>query len=113
MKNILKKLGYIHKDDITEDFLCSEMARIIGDPGEYGFPKEEEVRLFAELSSVNNYGQYLRSTAAKDIERYMSAPDDNQRAIVRGAFMRTNHMRSLLSKKKSTNTKLEGLRYNK
>lgn len=114
----MNKLGYYkHKQTFTEEEIARMFAEDIGDVSEYTVKQEEQNKIFAKLSEVDGFRDWLRATSAKDIQRYFAAEDDNVRQVVKGATARTAYIRSLLSKtnevsvKKST--KVEGLRYSK
>lgn len=114
IKKILRRLGYIHESELTEDFLCGEIARMVGDPTEYTLEKKQEDLFFKDLSRVEGVQEYLRATMARDMQRDFAATNE-QRPIIRGAFARTAYLRSRLSKSgkdaQEVETKLTGLRY--
>lgn len=98
LKQLLRKLGYIHESELTEDFLCYEIAKIIGDPREYSIEKKQEDLIFADLGRIEGIAMFLNATMAKDMQRdFASTPD--QRQLIRGAFARTAYLKSKLVKK--------------
>lgn len=114
INKLLKKLGYIHKDNITEEELCVLYATKLGDPSEHTFNATDNKRMFEDLSAVEGFTDYLRTTCAKDMQRYFGAEDDSQRNTIRGAFSRTMYERGMIAgRKESKETKLPGSRYDK
>ena len=113
-KKEIKELGYIHKDELTDDFLFGELAKMVG---VIDLSKEEENNFFEQLSRVEDVRRFLQGTASKDVQRYFGATDDKQRDLVRGAFTRTVYMLSKLKAsedvKVEPRTKIKGLRYTK
>lgn len=89
-RNILKRLGYTHQSEFTEDFLCYELAKKLGDPQEYVIEKKMEDEFFMDLSRVNGVTNFLRATMGKDMQRAFGSPED-QKKMVQGAFARTSY----------------------
>lgn len=114
IKSILRKLGYIHESELTNEYILYAAANIIGDPVEYEFTAKQEEELFGDLSKVNGFSEYLNATMAKDMQRYFSSPRE-QLDIIQGAFARTAYIKSRIVKQNTSNTKsktkLDNLRY--
>lgn len=115
MDKLLKKLGFVRPHTLSEDELTTLLIKLYDNPFEYRIDKEAEEKLFQELSAVDGYRDYLRAVEANDIKAYFGANPEAQR-LVKGAFLRTKHFRSKLSKKsevgvKSAPAKLANPRY--
>lgn len=89
INKFLERFGYVKKADLSVNELSMLLARYIGDPFEYTINKKEEEKMFNDLSGIDGFGDYLRATCAKDMQRYFGATDDVQRHMARGAFTRT------------------------
>ena len=98
IKSILNKLGYIHESEVTEEFLGLKYGEIIGDTSDYGIETKEEKDFFIDFSRIESASEFLKATAAKDMQRYFAATDEKQRDMARGAFARTVYFRAQLSK---------------
>ncbi len=97
IRKLFKHFGYIHESEITEDYLCYELAKLIGDPEDYEIDDKFETTLFKDLSNVEGFQIYLRSTAARDMQRHFgTAPD--QQGLVHGAFGRTLYLANRIKK---------------
>ncbi len=97
IKKLLRYFGFIHTSELTENFLCHEIAKIVGDPTEYSIDKGQEDKLFTSLSGVDGLAEYLKATMAKDIQRDFGSTQE-QRALIHGAFARTSYFMSRLVK---------------
>lgn len=93
IEKILSRYGYIHRDKLTEDFLCFELAKTIGDPTEYSIEPKQEEYFFRDFARIDGARDYLRATMAKDMQRDFGATPD-QRQLIRGAFARTSYFLS-------------------
>lgn len=116
MEKILNKFGYYkHIQKFTEEEICSMFAETIGDVSEYVIKAKDEIVLFNKLSEIEGLNDWLRATAAKDIQRYFAAEDEMVRRVVKGAVARIAYIRSKLSrlrdKTEVPTTKVPGLRY--
>jgi len=112
IKKILNKFGYIKKEDLTESEIELMFAETLGDVTEYLIDKKSEIEMFKDLSSVDGYADYLRATAAKDMQRYFGAENEKQRDVVRGAMSRTIYFKTKLKgENKEISSKLEGRRH--
>lgn len=99
----------------TKDIML-QFAEAFGDFGEYEIDKEEEVRMYQELQSIDYFQTYLRAQIAFDMKQYFAATTDSQRDIIKGRIARTAYMRSRMSERKDvevSTTKMKGLRYRK
>lgn len=110
MKWLAEKLGYIHKSELTEEFLSWELAKMIGNPNDYSIEKKQEEQFFQDLAKIDGVMEYLSATAAKDMQRYFAAPQ-GQQDVVKGAFARTVYLKSRLTKSKNNPQEIDGLRY--
>lgn len=112
---ILERFGYYkHKQSFTEEEAAAIFAKSIGDVSSYVIKAKEQAELFEKLSDVEGFTDWLRATAAKDIQRYFAAEDDKVRDTVKGAAARTAYIRSLLGRQKEVvTTSVPGLRYKK
>lgn len=114
IKNILGRFGFIHSEDITEQFLYYEVAKLIGDPTDYTIEPEQEETLFRDLSRVDGFSEYLRATMAKDMLRDFSS-GEGQHQLIHGAFARTAYLRSKMAssneRQSGIETRLAGKRY--
>jgi hypothetical protein len=114
IKNFLRKLGYIHKSELTDQVILEILSESIGFDPTYDFPKDVERKMFEDLSAVDGLHDYLRYTASKDMQRHFSAEDDRQRDTIHGAFLRTVYLKTQVSKPKDNKvTKIPSLRYGK
>ena len=117
IKVILRKLGYTHESDMTEDFYSLGLTAAIGDPMDYDIEKEEEIAMFKDLARVEHLPAYLTAMMAKDMQRSFSSLDE-ERPVIRGAFARAAYFKSRIRnaneevrETKSAKTVLEGLRH--
>lgn len=116
MLNFWKKKTQIEPPRPVEperNFLL-EFAEYIGDIHEYKTDPEEEDRMFKELGSIDFLQEYLRSSIARDMQRYFAATTEEQRLLIKGAIARTSYLRSRIASRedhKVIPTKMKGLRY--
>jgi hypothetical protein len=89
---LIRKLGYIKKEDLTEEYLCHELAKIVGDPTQSSVESDQEKKIYADLARIHGILDYLRDVMAKDMQRDFSAPVD-QKQLIRGAFARTAYIK--------------------
>lgn len=113
----LVRISYIGKfrDLSAEPFKAEELslmlATLIGDT-ESDISPEEEQAVFAAAKNVEGLTEYLRKSAARDMARYFGAASAQEQFIIRGAFSRTNYLRTkILAGGKPTGSKLPGIRY--
>lgn len=69
------------------------------------FDTKFENEIIEELKTVNNLHHYLQILINKDIIRYFPAQDDNQRNLIRGAFVRTLYIKNKLKATKKLDIK--------
>jgi hypothetical protein len=119
IEKILNKFGYskvvrdLEKEPFTEQEICELFSSIIGDVYETTFPKQDELKLFADLAAVDGYKEFLRAASAKDLQRYFAAHGDiHTQDLVRGAMTRNTYLLSVMKEKSAPKeTKLTSLRY--
>lgn len=92
IKKILRKFGFIHESELTQEFLLLEIGKIIGDPMEYSIPKKFEEQFFKDLAAIDRIHEYLDATLAADMRREFSSPIE-QRDLIHGAFSRTAYIK--------------------
>lgn len=116
IETLINRLGYYkHKQTFTESEAAEIFAKSIGDVNDYNIKATKQQELFEKLTGVEGFTDWLRATAARDIQRYFAAEDEKVRDTVKGAASRTAYMRSLIGRKKEieNNTSIPGLRYKK
>lgn len=92
IEKFLHKLGYLHKSELTEEFLCLELGKFVGDPTDNTIEKEQEEEVFRDLARIDGFKNYLKNTMARDMQRDFGATPD-QRQMIHGAFARTAYMK--------------------
>lgn len=119
VKVVLHKLGYTHQSEITEDYLCYELAKYIGDPNEYTIDQKLEEEFFNGLARVNYVNEYFKSMMAKDMQRDFGSADDS-RQMIRGAYARTAYLKSRMRRMtedkaelKIAESKIQKIRFDK
>lgn len=100
LKKLLAHLGYIHKSELTEEFLLLEVSKLVNQDGLEVFPKKLEEELFRDLSLVDNFLPYLNQTMINDMQREFSGPKE-QKDVVVGAYSRTAYLKGRLLKARS------------
>ena len=122
IKEILSKFGYVKSSDVKgfrdlsknpfrEEELSLMLAELLKDADE-DIPEEEEVRMFKELKEVEGFLEYLRRAAVKDTIRYFGAVTPQEQFVIRGAFARTNFIKSKIQNiVKDKKSGLSGVRY--
>ena len=112
-EKLLNRFGYIKQSSITEDFIITEVAKLIGDPHEYSISEELDADFFRDISNTEHGMEYLKATAAKDMIRHFAAETDKDRWLTRGAFIRTVYLMNRIKKanKPVPSTEIKGLRY--
>lgn len=119
IEKLLGLFGYEKARDIpelTEQELCYKLACKLGDITEYKIDPSEEAQIFKLLADVEGFGNYLRATLAKDLQRHFTASTEKQRDNIMGAVGRTVYLRSKLmqsKEEKPVDTALPNLRYNR
>lgn len=122
LEKILKKFGYLREDHFssfrdlskspfTEDELCFMLAQKMGDV-EPVIEQKDEDSIFKRASEVEGLAMLLKETAYRDIRRYFGATNQNEQMIIRGAFSRTNYLRSKIVSGKNPE-KIRGVKYAK
>lgn len=122
LEKILDKLGWVRKDKVagfrdlssnpfTEEELSFMLAGLLDDATEDLSDKVQE-KMFTELQAITGLVDYLRRSANKDMVRYFGALTPQEQLIIRGAFARTNYLKSkIISGGKVSKPKIDGLRY--
>lgn len=111
LNSLLKRLGYIQRNDITDDELIDIIVSKWTDNFNDDIEKEQEDKVFKSIVGIEGFNEYLRVTLIRDMKRYFKAMPIQQPEI-RGAFMRTSYMRSkLMEQNKVSSTRLENVRY--
>jgi len=71
--------------------------------------KEEEAKLFQDISHIDGIDDYLRQTMGMDIVRYFNLPSDAEgeelRAQTKGAYNRTQYLRKLILRERAMEEK--------
>ena len=117
IKQILRKLGYIHEDILTEKFLAGRLAAFLGDATDNSLSKELEENFFSDLAKIDNATKYLRATASTDMQKHFGAADQKQADLIHGAFARTMYWASMVERQRKPKeevkekSKIKGLRY--
>lgn len=102
------------KDFSTEDIENEYLSRF-GNVFDYEVTPKDEALLFDSLKTNRDFFEYLKAMQAKDVIRYFNSPDETNRSLVRGAFLRTLYFYKLMrnvkpKEKKKVDTKI-GTRY--
>lgn len=122
IKNLIpERVVYVEKSAVREQYseeqLLIMLAERLGDVTEHAFDSKEEKLIFKELGKVEGFGEYLRATCARDIQRYFATNEEDRvsRNQIRGAFARTMYFRAGLANKEKEfvekDTSIPGLRY--
>lgn len=101
--NILKKLGYIKKSELSESEVIELVESYFGNPMEAEVSPQLDAEFFKDLSKIDTAIEYFKNTAGKDISRYFAAKDKSEQDIVRGGFLRTAYILKKLKKQKEQN----------
>jgi hypothetical protein len=93
----LKRFGYIHESELTEEYLCLEIGKLIGDTKEAVVDKKAEEVFFQDMARVDRVDEILRSIMAKDMIMDFSATGE-QRPLIHGAYARTAYIHGRIMK---------------
>ena len=115
ISKLLKRFGYIHESEITDEYTIERFKNSIGNPTEIVLSKELDKEFFEALEKIDGGREYFKATAAKDMVRFFGSQDATEQAFIRGAFARTiyffNRMKKI--KEPETQTKIKNLRYSR
>ncbi len=76
--------------------LAGKLAGLVGDIDSIDITKDGVKEIYNQLAGVDGLLDHLRDTMKTDIQRYFAAGSEHDRDLIRGAFLRTAYMRSLL-----------------
>jgi hypothetical protein len=119
-KSELEKHGYVSKDGIfdylmknplSEEQLLQLYAKTMKEIFGENIDKEHEENMFKQLSAVDGFSDFLRSTLTRDLQRYFAATTPLEQLQIKGAYSRTLYFRSNLNKKDKPAPKLDNKRY--
>lgn len=96
--------------EYTEEQLLSMLGRDLIGLDIKQDDKRDQI-LFKELKSVEGFIEYLRETAARDIQRYFEAATKEEQLMIRGAYARTMYLMKMAKEEGKRKTKIEEVNY--
>lgn len=82
----------------TTEELFGMLAESMDNPLDSETDSKVEAELFNQLGRVDGIHAYFKNMMGKDILLYFQATSDEDRRIIRGAYQRVAHMKSLMTK---------------
>lgn len=98
------------EEQYTEEQLLAMLGRnFIG--VDIAMDEKRDLVLFKELKAVEGLVEYLRETAARDIQRYFEAATKEEQLMIRGTYARTMYFMNMVKNEGRKNTKIEEVNY--
>lgn len=112
-KEITKEdvMAYLKSNPLTEDEVLKLYAETFPNVLDEVIDKPSEEKMFAALSAVDGFAEYLRTLMAIDIKSYFSAASPMEQLIIKGSYGRTMAMKGKLVKKAVQPARLKNKRY--
>lgn len=82
----------------TTEQLLDMLAVSMENPLDSETDSKAEAELFKQLSKVDGIHTYFKNMMGKDILLYFQATNEEDRKVIRGAYQRVAHMKSLMQK---------------
>lgn len=99
-------------ENYTEEQLMSMLGRnFIG--VDTASDEKRDLILFKELKGIEGFVEYLRETAARDIQRYFEAATKEEQLMIRGTYARTMYLMNMVKNEGKRITKIEEVNYRK
>lgn len=97
-------------EEYTEEQLLSQLGRSLTGL-DITVDEKKDLLLFKELKEVEGLMEYLRETAARDIQRYFEAATKEEQLMIRGTYARTMYFWKKVKEGGIKKTKIEEVNY--
>ncbi len=97
-------------ENLNDDQLLLQLGRALTGLDITVDEKRDKI-LFKELKGVEGLVEYLRETAARDIQRYFEAATKEEQLMIRGTYARTMYLMKRIKDGGIKKTKIDEVNY--